>query len=278
MRRIAPLLVLLLTCKGREPAAPTITKVQRDQVRTTAVARPAGADRLEAQQEVKIVDGEKTPSGQFNECVAVGNDTKFFCTGTLIGKNVILTAAHCHDDGITRVFFGENTNNLAAGRVVKVIDTKSEPRYVKGQPFHDIAVSILQTDITTVTPVPIKSYLDLPPDGRVIIAGFGHTDTSGTSGYGERRFGRINVESCTSTTAPSAGCNADHELLGARFMNQGACGGDSGGPVYHPSRQFIVGSTSRKSGNASLLCGDGAIYERADAYYTFIKGMPGAHW
>ena len=52
-----------------------------------------------------IVGGRRTKPADFQDCCAVGNDAGFFCTGTLIAPNVVVTAKHCPErQRITRVF------------------------------------------------------------------------------------------------------------------------------------------------------------------------------
>ena len=55
----------------------------------------------------RIVGGSTVEGFEFNDCVAVGDDAQFGCTGTLIAPNVVLTAAHC-EALHTRVFVGNN--------------------------------------------------------------------------------------------------------------------------------------------------------------------------
>src|SRR5262249_28647654 len=65
----------------------------------------------------RIVGGSAVEGHEFDDCVAVGSDSDFGCTGTLIAPNVVLTAAHC-EALHTRVFIG---NSLAKkGREFRV--------------------------------------------------------------------------------------------------------------------------------------------------------------
>ena len=43
----------------------------------------------------RVLGGARVPVGDFLDCVAVGNDSQWGCTGTLLAANVVLTAGHC---------------------------------------------------------------------------------------------------------------------------------------------------------------------------------------
>ena len=66
---------------------------------------------------LRVIGGTDVPTGQFLHCVAVGSDSQWGCTGTLIAPNVVLTAGHCAGFA-TRVFFGNDVSKK--GTVVRV--------------------------------------------------------------------------------------------------------------------------------------------------------------
>jgi hypothetical protein len=75
-------------------------------------------DRLVIESSTRMTGGMTT--NDFPDCVAVGTDRRFCCTGTLIAPSVVLTAAHCHADHrcSQRVFVGNDVNG--EGGVVAV--------------------------------------------------------------------------------------------------------------------------------------------------------------
>src|SRR5262245_15077272 len=53
----------------------------------------------------RIIGGSTVTGKEFADCVAVGDDENWGCTGTLIAPNVVLTAGHCMKLH-TRIFVG----------------------------------------------------------------------------------------------------------------------------------------------------------------------------
>ncbi|MBC8115478.1 MAG: trypsin-like serine protease, partial [Candidatus Saccharimonas sp.] len=61
---------------------------------------------LEQGASPRIVGGVDTDPGEFPDCVAVGSETGWCCTGTLVAPNVVVTAGHCDGGCASRVYFG----------------------------------------------------------------------------------------------------------------------------------------------------------------------------
>jgi secreted trypsin-like serine protease len=276
------LLALLAACKKAETPVPppppaTVRALKQERMRAERIALVARTEKVRSQQNIQIVDGEKTPANTYQECVAIGDSATWFCSGTLVGKNVVVTAGHCAEKGITRVFFGPDVTNLPGGAVEQVMNTYTHPSYVAGTPYNDIAICVLKNDVS-VKPVPLSASVSVPSTGTdVTIAGFGSTDTRGTSTFGTRRFGTIKLLPCTTADA-ATGCDPGTELIGSQLQVAGACGGDSGGPVYGANRALLLGSVSRRAANATTPCGSGAIYERVDKYAAWMKTQRDTHW
>ena len=74
--------------------------------------------------DVEIVGGAAT--AEFPDCCAVGNADGYFCTGTLIAPNLVVTADHCQN--VTRVFLkGNNVLAPQGGEVINVIAQHTHP-------------------------------------------------------------------------------------------------------------------------------------------------------
>jgi secreted trypsin-like serine protease len=231
---------------------------------------------------VRIIGGTEVRPGEFDDCVAVGSDAEWGCSGTLVASNVVVTAGHCADFA-TRVFFG--TDVTRAGRVVKVKKRHRHPRYHKGK-HNDLMVLVLAEKVDGVAPRKIAAarLITAATDGRVV--GFGHTDPAGSVGYGKKRKVDVPVASpsCNGTVdgrddSVSYGCDRLLEIVAGRpLLARDTCSGDSGGPFYvdDGNGQWRVGgATSRATDSAVNNCGDGGIYVRLDKYVAWISKIPG---
>jgi secreted trypsin-like serine protease len=219
----------------------------------------------------RIVGG--IPARAYADCVAVGTGNQWCCTGTLVAPNVVVTAGHCERGGCgSRIFVGTNVDRPSEGRVVKVKDRAAHAGYKPPRDQDDIAVLVLEDDVTDVTPRPIASAAALANARSVRVVGYGYTDTGGSTGYGLRRL----VDVPLAGNAKKFGGDPRTEFVaGAPFLDKDSCNGDSGGPAYvnQRGRWLLAGATSRATSSAVRPCGDGGIYTTVDAYRDWITGF-----
>ena len=232
---------------------------------------------------VRVIGGVPVPQKEFLDCVAVGGDTQWGCTGTLIGPNVVLTAGHCSSVA-TRVFFGHDVSK--PGKVVAVKTRHRHPDYRKNGKQNDLMVLLLDQPVTNipVRPIADKAVIDAATDGRVV--GFGNTDPLGSTGYGVKRMVDVPIASpaCLGSSdgepdSTAYGCDAGLEFVaGKPLLAKDSCTGDSGGPFYLECNGTwtLAGATSRATNSALNDCGDGGIYVRVDQYLTWIRSIEGA--
>jgi len=229
----------------------------------------------------RIIGGTTVGAGQFLDCVAVGSEAQWACTGTLIAPSVVLTAGHCASVA-TRVYLGSDVTR--PGLVVRVKKRVRHPKYHVGK-HNDLLVLILEQAVQGVAPraLAAKAKIDKADDGRAV--GFGATDASGTFGYGVKR--QVDVPVASSDCRGKAGGHDDHTaygcdaglevVAGRPLLAQDSCNGDSGGPFYILDGKAwkLAGVTSRATDSAVHNCGDGGIYVRVDRYRAWIDGIPG---
>lgn len=227
----------------------------------------------------RIVGGVVTTD--FPDCVAVGSAAQWCCTGTLVARNVVVTAGHCQGGCSARIFIGQNVN--AGGEIVSVAKAVRHPKYNMGGKHNDLTVLILDRDVTTVRPRKLAKTAQIDKAVSVRAVGFGNTDPASTTGYGIKRMVDVPVASasCALDAPTRYGCDAGLELVaGAPFLNKDSCNGDSGGPIYLKvgAQWLLAGATSRATVDSTRPCGDGGIYVRIDKYATWIRSVPGGHW
>lgn len=264
--------------RDRSPRAQQIMKDPRYLQNARELAR-------RTQGGTRVIGGTPVPKNGFLDCVAVGNDVEWGCTGTLIAPDVVVTAGHCASFA-TRVYFGSDVSK--PGKIVKVRQRVRHPQYRQGGKQNDLMVLLLATRVENIAPraIAAKAMIDKATDGRVV--GFGNTDPLGSTGYGVKRQVDVPIASpaCRGTVDGESdqtayGCDVGLELVaGKPLLAKDSCTGDSGGPFYLDvdvgnGAWVIAGATSRATNSAPNDCGDGGVYVRLDRYRAWIDSIPG---
>ena len=234
----------------------------------SAGCQGATGDELVGEERQAIVNGELSDDGQVVALVYHGQQ---FCSGTVVGKRTIVTAAHCLPPNIDvplmaiEVFFGTDVER-EMGTFHKVADGLANPAWNLDVVAGDVGVLALTED-APVAPMPM-AYLDIGAADMVgaeaRAVGFGITEAEG-DGSGQRRSGMLMVErfddsSLFLTPGPSATCN-----------------GDSGGAlIFVQDGVEVLGGIHSRSD-----CGSAIIAERVDVHtmnfiMPFIEEHEGA--
>lgn len=171
------------------------------------------------------------------------------CSGTLIGCQTFLTAAHCMCTGSTYAtcgipVAGKYSVYLQDVGIVQVAAIDVDPTFSFTQ-HGDVAVLTLSAPVTGVSPTPLNTSLRPPFGTTVEIAGFGLT-RGGADDIGMLRRGLAETSACTAAAPDSHVCWAFHEPLGIPGLHSNTCNGDSGGPAFADLGfgNSIVGITS----------------------------------
>jgi secreted trypsin-like serine protease len=225
----------------------------------------------------KIWGGRRVAPGGYPQVVAVTGNGQL-CSGIVIAPRVVLTAAHCHCQGITeRVLLGEDSSHPSKSITVR----KSRPMLSCGQSLDqgDVALLFLSED-APVPPQPLAEAALVNDGFAVRLVGFGRTRNDLIEPPGLKRYVDVpiasarcagQVKSGTSSVSDAAfyKCRAGTELVaGAPQLGRDSCEGDSGGPAFVKAAdgvEYLAAITSRAVTRPMLRpCGDGGIYTRVD--------------
>lgn len=166
----------------------------------------------------RIVQGEVTDD--FPATAALMGDGMAFCTGTLVGARLVVTAAHCLEDGAPEsIYFGSEPGG--AGTVVGVQSVVAHPQYEEsGGWVGDIGVVLLSESPAGIAPVPLSPRNADDLTGAVVTyVGYGDTQGTGGEGYKKKANGHIT--------------ELIDDYIEVQPEDGSACYGDSGGGVYH---------------------------------------------
>jgi secreted trypsin-like serine protease len=196
------------------------------------------------------------------------------CTGSILPKNVILTAGHCVPFAASKirvVFTAMATEDcpVASANIRKVSKIISHPQYINHNASYDIALLKFVGDMPTnfaSFEVPDDSTSIFPSE-NLIMLGYGKNAESDNSGSAVLRI--------TSNSASQLESGFENSLtyVVAQPTN-GICNGDSGSPlvVMRGSVPKIIGVTSKVAGdNEENICHGSSQFVRTDLKTQWIR-------
>lgn len=197
-----------------------------------------------------------------------------FCTGTLISKNIVVTAYHClkmrRPDSF-KVVFGLEANSADASMVIEVESFRLH-QYSPTLDFmgkfltaeNDLAIIKLKTNAPAWSkPAKVAKKLIVDKGHQLILSGFGLNDENSKLQLPDLFYTEVRLVDII-----------DSILVTDNTQKTGSCHGDSGGPAYIklPGTQglVVVGAT-RGPHKQAHNCHEFGEYTRLDNQSRFIS-------
>ena len=223
----------------------------------TGLATVGATGVAQAEDGNRIVGG--VSESRFPGVGALLVEGDWFCSGTAIGKRVVLTAAHCLDglsaeDGL-EFFIGTDANSLSNGRRVRALAAHPHPNYALDDRY-DVGVLLLEEDVGVATiPARLAPISADIVGKKALFVGFGLTVQNGDGG--EKRSVEIPI------------AEVNDFFVGYATPYKNTCNGDSGGPALMDlgSGLEVIGVTSY--GDAD--CSENGYNTRSDVFADWIQ-------
>ncbi|XP_048507783.1 chymotrypsin-2-like isoform X2 [Athalia rosae] len=202
------------------------------------------AEATEEQDEVKIVGGIPAKAGQFPYQVSLRTkDNKHFCGGSILNERWILTAAHClagsNDDSVA-VVVGTTTLD-SGGDSYKSLKVIPHPDYSQFLIRDDIGLIEVEKPIVygdNVKPVVLPTEDFNKTDYPAVLSGWGTLSYPGKTPNELQHItlSVIDQNECLNTSFRVTNSN----ICTLNKKGEGACHGDSGGPLHSDGVQIGV--------------------------------------
>ncbi len=221
----------------------------------------------------QIIGGTVVPESEeiSNYIVAVHDAfSGQLCTGTLLTRNIAITAAHCI--GLFKedmyVFYGNTLSALSGKFEVDKIEVSPywEGNRENAKDTGDVALVHFIGQLPANYRPALIMNKPVVNEARLTVAGYGMMDSQSEDGVGILRKTELTVSNSKFS---------DTEFLMDQSKGSGACHGDSGGPafVYSNHRFYLIGITSRGENDPDNTCAVSGVYTNAYVYKTWIIRM-----
>ncbi len=183
-----------------------------------------------AKASTRIIGGGEAEEDRYSFAVSFQQSGFHFCGGSLIARDMVLSAAHCADAGIPNydAVIGRHDHDETDGDRVDVMRQYIHPKYrIFAKNYDVMVVKLSRPTNADVATVKLNLSNSIPFSGEAVtVVGWGVTELGSTSDeLNEVEVSVVSQASCRS----SYGINAiTDEMLCAADPNEDSCQGDSG--------------------------------------------------
>ncbi len=242
---------------------------------TATAALVLGAPTASADVHYRVIGGQTAGAEQFPSIAALvsadapASDGQF-CGGTVIGAQLVLTAAHCVEksspSSIEVVTGRSRLSDERSGRRTAVTRIDVHPDW--GSRFTDAALVHLAGPVS-VPALALAGPSDGAPGLTAGVAGWGLTSDDDRTTSDDLRWAALTIRSASTCRAGHGGDYDDARMLCASGDGRDSCNGDSGGPLV-----TVAGGAPRLAGIVSFggeRCADPAV----PGVYTRVSSIAG---
>ncbi|KAI2804002.1 hypothetical protein BLOT_008142 [Blomia tropicalis] len=214
----------------------------------------------------RVIDGDTAYLHEAPFVVQLIRMNQCFCTGSIIGPDTILTAAHCTLHNVDSIVYGTTFRfNPEEGffKSVPIRRIHRHPTYEGGVQPNDIAIIEL---MESILPDRFAQAIDL--DDKEVEC------NSPVASYGFGRTQRVQVEHRMQVMETKVRNNCERTMRFDQYVvtqidDKTVCNGDSGGPLINQyGKQIGVLSGSRQTG---CVVGDINYFVKVGTHFPFIK-------
>ncbi|KYB27515.1 Transmembrane protease serine 9-like Protein [Tribolium castaneum] len=209
----------------------------------------------------RIIGGSNAYAGQFPFAAAINvqtSDSKFFCVGTLLTNQWILTAGHCVNNA--KLFTIQVGSNTLKGEdpnrvVVATSDYVLHPEFNSATLENNIGLIKLRLPVEFTNYVQTVQHLPSAPlqvGISVMALGWGQVNDENSDLANDLKWVIVTSISNNECKLTYGNQITDRMVCVAGNYNEGPCIGDSGGPIIHVvsrGQMVLVGVSSFVSGN-----------------------------